>query len=54
MLLEPGDIMANKAGVEHRYRPISEQRWIVRIDGGPDAEMVTTETGRPAGPWAAV
>lgn len=54
VVLGPGDIMANKAGVEHRYRPMTEQHWIVRIDGGPTADMVATETGRLAEPWASV
>ena len=52
VILEPGDIMANKAGVEHRYRPLSTQTWIVRMSGGPTAELVATNTGRENLPFA--
>lgn len=52
VILEPGDIMANKAGVEHRYRPLSTQTWIVRMSGGPSAELVATNTGRENTPFA--
>lgn len=52
VILEPGDIMANRAGVEHRYRPLTTQTWIVRISGGPDAELVATNTGRENSPFA--
>lgn len=52
VVLEPGDIMANKAGVEHRYLPITEQHWIIRFGGGRDAELIATDTGRTAGAWA--
>lgn len=52
VILEPGDIMANTAGVEHRYRPLTTQTWIVRMSGGPDAELVATNTGRENMPFA--
>lgn len=38
-------------GAEHRYRPLTEQRWALRFSGGPDADLGATETGRGAGPW---
>lgn len=43
--LGPGDIMANRAGVNHRYLPITRQSWIIRIGGGPDSELIATDTG---------
>lgn len=52
VVLAPGDIMANRAGVEHRYRPLTKQTWIVRISGGPDAELIATDTGRENTPFA--
>lgn len=52
VVLGPGDIMANKAGVEHRYLPLATQSWIVRIGGGLDAELVATDTGRENTPFA--
>lgn len=52
VILEPGDIMANRAGVEHRYRPLTTHAWIIRISGGPDVELVATNTGRQNTPFA--
>lgn len=52
VVLEPGDIMANTAGVEHRYRPLTTQRWILRISGGANTELVATDTGRENTPFA--
>ncbi len=46
-----GDMMLNKAGVEHRYLPIESQEWIIRFGGGADAELVGSDTGREPGPW---
>lgn len=51
VVLGPGDIMANKAGVEHRYLPLANQAWIVRIGGGADAELIATNTGREDTPF---
>lgn len=52
-LLEPGDIMLVQ-GAEHRYRPLTAQRWQIRYSGGPDAELTATDTGRPSVPWPSV
>ena len=49
-LLSAGDVMVVRQA-EHRYLPLTPQRWVVRFGGGPDAELVPTDTGRPAGPW---
>lgn len=49
-LLSAGDIMVVRQA-EHRYLPLTPQGWVVRFGGGPDAELVPTDTGRPAGPW---
>ena len=50
-----GDIMANKAGVEHRYLPLTNQAWVVRIGGGADAELIATNTGpTSSGPMTAL
>jgi hypothetical protein len=47
-----GDVMVVRGG-EHRYRPLTEQEWIIRHSGGPDAELGSRETGRAASPWPA-
>lgn len=47
-----GDVVEVR-GAEHRYRPLTVQRWALRYGGGPDAELVATETGRGAEPWPA-
>lgn len=52
VVLGPGDIMANQAGVEHRYRPLTTQSWIIRIGGGANTELVATDTGRENTPFA--
>jgi hypothetical protein len=49
-VLTGGDVMVVRGG-EHRYRPLTEQEWIIRHTGGPDAELGARETGRPSGPW---
>jgi hypothetical protein len=41
-------------GAEHRYRPLTEQRWLLRFGGPADGELVATQTGRAAGPWPTV
>ena len=48
--LEPGDIMLVK-GAEHRYRPLTDQRWLIRFSGGAEAELLPTETGRLSQGW---
>lgn len=45
-----GDVIEVR-GAEHRYRPLTTQRWSLRYSGGPDAELAATETGRGADPW---
>ncbi len=52
-VLEPGDIMLVK-GAEHRYRPLTDQRWLIRYSGGPQEQLTATQTGRPSAPWPAV
>lgn len=47
-----GDVIEVR-GAEHRYRPLTAQRWAMRFSGGPDAELVATGTGRGADPWPA-
>lgn len=53
VLLEAGDIMAVRRA-EHRYLPLTQQRWCVRFSGGPDSQMVPIETGRVGDPWPMV
>lgn len=50
VLLESGDVMAVRRA-EHRYLPLTTHQWRLRFDGGPDAELVATETGRAPSPW---
>ncbi len=45
-----GDVVEVR-GAEHRYRPLTAQRWALRFSGGPAAELAATETGRGADPW---
>jgi len=52
-VLEPGDIMLVK-GAEHRYRPLTDQRWLIRYSGGPHEELTATQTGRASEPWPVV
>jgi hypothetical protein len=47
-----GDVMIVRGG-EHRYRPLTEQEWIIRHSGAPDAELGSRETGRASTPWPA-
>ncbi len=37
-----GDVIEIR-GAEHRYRPLTEQRWSLRHSGGPHAELSATE-----------
>ena len=48
--LGPGTVMVMR-GAEHRYRPLSEQSWVLRWSGPPDADLDARETGRADGPW---
>ncbi len=50
VLVEAGDVLVIQ-GAEHRYRPLTDQRWAIRFAGSPGAELVGSNTGRPAGPW---
>ena len=50
VVIGAGDVIEVR-GAEHRYRPLTEQRWALRFGGGPEAELAATETGRGAGPW---
>jgi mannose-6-phosphate isomerase-like protein (cupin superfamily) len=52
-VLEAGDIMLVR-GAEHRYRPLTDQRWLIRYSGGPESELTPTETGRPSAAWPVV
>ena len=49
-VLEAGDVMVVRGG-EHRYRPLTLQRWAIRHSGSADSELDTTDTGRPGPPW---
>lgn len=50
VVLEAGDVVEIR-GAEHRYRPLTEQRWILRYAGPADGALEATETGRAAEPW---
>jgi mannose-6-phosphate isomerase-like protein (cupin superfamily) len=52
VLIGAGDVIEIR-GAEHRYRPLSQQVWLLRFSGGPAAQLVATDTGRAAGPWPA-
>jgi hypothetical protein len=41
-------------GAEHRYRPLTDQRWLIRFSGGPQADLIPTETDRACVPWPRV
>jgi hypothetical protein len=49
-VLEAGDVMVVR-GAEHRYLPLTTQRWLIRHAGGPTQEQATRDTGRAAQPW---
>jgi len=53
VLVEPGDVIEIR-GTEHRYQPLTQQRWRLRFGGSPDGELEATATGRAAGPWPSV
>ena len=48
--LEPGTVMVMR-GAEHRYRPLTEQEWLIRHSGPADADLGATATGRAAAAW---
>ncbi len=50
VLVEAGDVVEIR-GAEHRYQPLSAQRWRLRFGGTSDDELVATETGRASTPW---
>ena len=52
-VLQPGVVMVVRGG-EHRYRPLTPQRWAIRHSGDPDADLGTRDSGREPGPWPEV
>lgn len=50
VLVEGGDVLVIQQA-EHRYLPLSRQRWAVRWAGDPSTELIATQTGRTAQPW---
>lgn len=50
VLVEGGDVVVIQQA-EHRYRPLTPQRWAVRWAGPAEADLVPTQTGRPCQPW---
>jgi hypothetical protein len=48
--LGAGDVMVVR-GAEHRYRPLTAQRWAIRHSGPDDAELDPRDTGRPSETW---
>lgn len=50
VLVEGGDVLVIQQA-EHRYLPLSQQRWAVRWAGDPSTELISTQTGRTAQPW---
>jgi hypothetical protein len=50
VFLQPGDVLVIR-GAEHRYRPLTVQRWTLRWLGGADATLGARETGREGGDW---
>jgi hypothetical protein len=53
VIVESGDIMVVRR-TEHRYLPLTDQRWILRWSGGPDAIFESTDTGRESAAWSQV
>ncbi len=49
-VLEAGDAMVVRGG-EHRYLPLTSQRWVLRHSGDESASLDAVETGRAAEPW---
>ena len=50
VMVGAGDVIEIR-GAEHRYRPLTPQRWILRYGGPAGADLDPVETGRAAGPW---
>lgn len=53
VIVESGDIMVVRR-TEHRYLPLTDQRWILRWSGGPAAVFDNTDTGRDSASWTQV
>lgn len=49
-LLREGVVMVVRGG-EHRYRPLTAQRWAIRHSGDADSDLGARDTGREPGPW---
>jgi hypothetical protein len=49
-VLQAGVVMVVRGG-EHRYRPLTPQRWAIRHSGDTDADLGPRDTGRPSAPW---
>lgn len=52
-VLQAGVVMVVRGG-EHRYRPLTPQRWAIRHSGDPSADLGARDTGRPSAPWREV
>lgn len=50
VVVEGGDVLVVQRA-EHRYLPLTSQRWAVRFGGPLDGELVPTATGRAPAPW---
>ncbi|MBU6243615.1 MAG: hypothetical protein KGP12_00220 [Actinomycetales bacterium] len=50
VVVEGGDVVVIQ-GAEHRYLPLTPQRWAVRFAGPADEELTGGTTGRAATPW---
>lgn len=53
VVVEAGDVVEIRQ-VEHRYRPVTEQSWVIRHAAASDADMNPSETGRASAAWPAV
>lgn len=49
-VIREGVVMVVRGG-EHRYRPLTPQRWAIRHSGDADADLGPSLTGRASGPW---
>ena len=49
-VIREGVVMVVRGG-EHRYRPLTPQRWAIRHSGDADADLGPSSTHRPSGPW---
>ncbi len=50
VLVEAGDVLEIRQA-EHRYRPLTEQGWILRFAAVPGGDLGATDTGRESGGW---